>query len=66
VKIVPPARSNGKLMLGLFGHPPQARDCISLNHADEAATSKICELVRSGIDGLALWFASTKVAGNAA
>ena len=47
-------------LLGLFGNPP--RLVIADPYlAEEAATRKICEQVQSGIDGLALWLAQTRV-----
>ncbi len=47
-------------LLGLFGNPP--RLVIADPYlAEEAETRKICEQVQSGIDGLALWLAQTRV-----
>jgi protein-tyrosine-phosphatase/predicted ATP-grasp superfamily ATP-dependent carboligase len=55
----PEARSRTTL-LGLFGNPP-ALTIADPYLADEAATSRICEQVRSSIDGLALWVAQSTV-----
>lgn len=49
-------------LLGLFVNPPLLA-IADPYLADEAIARKICEQVRSGIDGLARWVASTKVAG---
>jgi protein-tyrosine-phosphatase/predicted ATP-grasp superfamily ATP-dependent carboligase len=48
-------------LLGLFGAPP-VLSIADPYLTDETVTRKICEQVRSGIDGLAHWVASTKAA----
>ena len=48
-------------LLGLFANPPILA-IADPYLADEAVTRKICEQVRSGIDGLAGWVANTKAA----
>ena len=49
-------------LLGLFANPPILA-IADPYLADEAVTRKICEQVRSGIDGLAGWVANIKAAG---
>jgi protein-tyrosine phosphatase len=51
-------------LLGLFGNPPML-SIADPYLADEPLTGQICEQVRSGIDGLALWVANTKAASYA-
>jgi protein-tyrosine-phosphatase len=46
-------------LLGLFGGQP-ALEIADPYLAEEAATNKICEQVRSGVDGLAVWIANSK------
>jgi protein-tyrosine-phosphatase/predicted ATP-grasp superfamily ATP-dependent carboligase len=46
-------------LLGLFGTPP-ALAIADPYLADEAITHRICEQVRSSVDGLALWIANGK------
>ena len=46
-------------LLGLFGNPP-ALAIADPYLADEAITHRICEQVRSSVDGLALWIANGK------
>jgi protein-tyrosine-phosphatase/predicted ATP-grasp superfamily ATP-dependent carboligase len=48
-------------LLGLFGTPP-APTIADPYLAKEAATKKTCEQIRSGVEGLALWVASSKLA----
>jgi protein-tyrosine-phosphatase/predicted ATP-grasp superfamily ATP-dependent carboligase len=48
-------------LLGLFANPP-IPTIADPYLADEAAARKICEQVRSGIDGMAVWVASTRPA----
>jgi len=50
-------------LLGLFGSQPTA-EIADPYLAEEAATSRIAEQVRSGIDGLALWIASGKASAS--
>jgi protein-tyrosine-phosphatase/predicted ATP-grasp superfamily ATP-dependent carboligase len=57
-KEFPEARSRSTL-LGLFGNPP-VLTIADPYLAEEAATSRICEQVRSSIDGLAIWVANSK------
>jgi len=46
-------------LLGLFGNPP-ALAIADPYLADEAITHRICEQVRSSVDGLAVWIANGK------
>ncbi|HZI58350.1 MAG TPA: ATP-grasp domain-containing protein, partial [Verrucomicrobiae bacterium] len=48
-------------LLGLFGNPP-ALAIADPYLADEAITHRICEQVRSSVEGLALWIANGKLA----
>jgi protein-tyrosine-phosphatase len=48
-------------LLGLFGNPP-AVAIADPYLADEAITLRICEQVRSSVDGLAVWIANGKQA----
>jgi protein-tyrosine-phosphatase len=48
-------------LLGLFGNPP-AVAIADPYLADEAITLRICEQVRSSVDGLAVWIANRKQA----
>jgi protein-tyrosine phosphatase len=48
-------------LLGLFANPP-IPTIADPYLADEAAARKICEQVRSGIDGMAVWVAHTRPA----
>ncbi len=50
-------------LLGLFGSQPTA-EIADPYLAEEAATSRIAEQVRAGIDGLALWIASGKASAS--
>src|ERR1044071_6689529 len=52
-------------LLGLFGNPP-AIAIADPYLADEAITQRICEQVRSSVDGLARWIASGKRASYTA
>lgn len=52
-------------MFGLFGNPPTLA-IADPYLADEELTQRICEQVRSSIDGLALWVANGKLAGYTA
>jgi protein-tyrosine-phosphatase/predicted ATP-grasp superfamily ATP-dependent carboligase len=54
----PEARSRTTLV-GLFANPP-VLTIADPYLADEAVTNRICEQVRSGIDGLASWVTSAK------
>ena len=49
-------------LLGLFGNPP-ALAIADPYLADEAITHRICDQVRSSVDGLTLWIAYGKPAG---
>jgi protein-tyrosine-phosphatase/predicted ATP-grasp superfamily ATP-dependent carboligase len=52
-------------LLGLFGNPP-APAIADPYLADEATTHRICDQVRSSVDGLALWVAHGKRADYSA
>lgn len=54
-----PEMADRTTLLGLFG-APEILTIADPYLADEAATNKICEQVREGIDGLALWLAKAK------
>ena len=54
-----PETSSRATLLGLFANPPSL--IIADPYlADDAATSRICELVRSSVDGLAQWASNAK------
>jgi protein-tyrosine-phosphatase/predicted ATP-grasp superfamily ATP-dependent carboligase len=57
----PEAKSRATL-LGFFANPP-SQVIADPYLADEAATTQICELVKSSVDGLAQWASSTKAPG---
>ncbi|HVG92589.1 MAG TPA: hypothetical protein VNB54_13935, partial [Alphaproteobacteria bacterium] len=46
-------------LLGLFGNPP-ALAIADPYLADDAITGRICEQIRSSVDGLAVWIANGK------
>ena len=52
-------------LLGLFGNPP-ALAIADPYLADEAITNRICEQVRSNVDGLARWIANGSLANYTA
>jgi protein-tyrosine-phosphatase/predicted ATP-grasp superfamily ATP-dependent carboligase len=52
-------------LLGLFGNPP-APVIADPYLADEKLAQRICEQVRSSVDGLALWIANGNLAGYTA
>jgi protein-tyrosine-phosphatase/predicted ATP-grasp superfamily ATP-dependent carboligase len=52
-------------LLGLFGNP-RALAIADPYLADEKPTQRICEQVRSSVDGLALWIANGNLAGYTA
>ena len=54
-----PEMANRTTLLGLFG-TPETLAIADPYLADEAATNKICEQVRQGIEGLAAWVEKRK------
>jgi protein-tyrosine-phosphatase/predicted ATP-grasp superfamily ATP-dependent carboligase len=58
-----PEMANRTTLLGLFG-TPETLVIADPYLADEAATSRICEQVRQGIEGLASWAGQTKAAAS--
>jgi protein-tyrosine phosphatase len=54
-----PEMANRTTLLGLFG-TPETLAIADPYSADEAATSRICEQVHKGIEGLASWIGETK------
>jgi hypothetical protein len=55
--------ANRTTLLGLFGKP----ETVAIADpylADEAASNRICEQVREGIEGLASWVEETKRAAS--
>ncbi len=46
-------------LLGLFG-TPETLSIADPYFADEAATNRICQQVRQGVDGLAFWVKEVK------
>jgi len=57
--------ANRTTLLGLFG-TPETLDIADPYLADEAATSRICEQVRQGVENLASWVGETKRALSSA
>jgi hypothetical protein len=58
-----PAIANRTTLLGLFGMP--SRLFIADPYlAEEAATGRICEQVRAGVEGLAEWITRVKSAAH--
>ena len=57
--------ANRTTLLGLFG-TPETLDIADPYLADEAATSRICEQVRQGVENLASWVGETKRAPSSA
>jgi protein-tyrosine-phosphatase/predicted ATP-grasp superfamily ATP-dependent carboligase len=56
-----PEMANHATLLGLFG----TQETLAIADpylADEAITNRICQRVREGVEGLAVWVANTKVA----
>jgi len=58
-----PEMANRTTLLGLFG-TPETLAIADPYLADEAATSRICEQVRQGIEGLAAWVEGRKHAAS--
>jgi protein-tyrosine-phosphatase len=58
-----PEMANRTTLLGLFGSP-ETLAIADPYLADEAATNKICEQVRQGIEGLAAWVEARKPAAS--
>ena len=58
-----PEMANRTTLLGLFG-TPETLAIADPYLADEAATNKICEQIRQGIDGLATWVEEKKRAAS--
>ena len=58
-----PEMANRTTLLGLFG-TPETLAIADPYRADEAATNKICEQVRQGIEGLATWVEEKKRAAS--
>jgi protein-tyrosine-phosphatase/predicted ATP-grasp superfamily ATP-dependent carboligase len=56
-----PEMADRTTLLGLFG-TPETLAIADPHLADEAATNRICEQVRVGVDGLASWLAKAKPA----
>ncbi len=58
-----PEMANRTTLLGLFG-TPETLAIADPYRADEAATNKICEQIRQGIEGLATWVEEKKRAAS--
>jgi protein-tyrosine phosphatase len=58
-----PGMENRTTLLGLFG-TPGTLNIADPYLADEAATSRICEQVRQGVENLASWVGETKRAAS--
>jgi protein-tyrosine-phosphatase len=60
-----PEQANRATLLGLFAGTPQT-EIADPYLAEPSVTRKICDQVRSGIDGLALWLGKARPAGYSA